>query len=197
MLDSLMQLIDEEISKALEAYKSSEIKMVGTNPKGRSITVEKEIPEYLQPGIATGIQMRLQAVELYKKAEEMETKANDLLMPNLVVAAVKTITLDNIGQITYKEGRRNSSTYPVDRIKAEGLVLGFTADDIAKAFPAKVDPKAVLKELGYTDKQIKELWLAAEKKPDKEKGDPSLSFTTWEKYLDKCKGGKKDDSSKG
>lgn len=179
MLDKLMQIIDNEVASTLEEYRSKNIPMVGTNPKGRSTSTEKEIPEFLRAGIITAAQMRLQAIELRKKADALEEKANSTLLPNMVVAAVKTITLDGIGQVQYKEGRKNSPKYPEDELKKQALVMGFSAEDIRQAWPEKVDAKEKLVELGYEEKKVKELWKTVEVPPKQEKGDPSIAFVPW------------------
>lgn len=185
MLEKLMEIIDKEVVNSLEEYRKMKLNMVGTNPKGRSRQTEKEIPDYLHAGILTAMQMKLQAIELRKKAEELDKEANDTLMPNMIVAAVKTITLDNIGQVTYREGRKNSSKWPEADLKAEALIMGFKAEDIRQAWPEKVDPKEKLMELGYGEKRVKELWKAVEVVPKQEKGDPTIAFTPWKTYQEK------------
>lgn len=180
MLEKLMTLINQEITNTLEDYRNKKIEMVGTNPKGKSIHIEKKIPDYLCAGILTAAQMRLQAIELRKKADQLETDANNTLMPNMIVAAVKTITLEGIGQVVYREGSKNKPKYPEDELKAQALAMSFKAEDIKQAWPGKVNPQEKLRELGYDDKKIKELWKAVEIPPKQEKGDPTIAFTPWE-----------------
>jgi hypothetical protein len=197
VLNNLLGIIDEEVKNTLEEYEKKGVPMIGTLPKGKGRVVEKEIPAYLKAGVASAMAMRLQAIELRKKADELEDLANNTLAPNMIVAEVKTITVEGLGQATYKEGRVNKPTYPVDKIKENALAQGFKAEDINQAFPEKVDPKAKFKELGYEDKKIKELWKSAEKPPIKEKGDPTVTFMCWENYVDKLTKTSKKEAEKG
>lgn len=148
-------------SEAIDAIKKTTLKFTAKDK------TERVVPPHLIDGLCKGMVMRLAANQLADEASRMKDEADSLVMATMIVAQIKTVTNPGTAIFTYTEGKKGSPTYPMKDFIAELTKRGV--------------PVAV----------IAEAKKACEKPPKKEKGDPSLTVTSWESHLKKMKGGSK------